>query len=62
MIATAGNGTVIEVFEWVEGGIEKVHSHPGLGQLWGRYAVHSISCVKALDESGMMFANFVPVN
>lgn len=63
VIATAEDGTVIEVFEWAEGGIEKAHAHPGLGKLWARYAA---ACdfvpLKTLDEAGMMFANFVPAN
>jgi hypothetical protein len=63
IIATAMDGTVIEIFEWVEGGIEKAHSHPGLGALWARYAA---ACdyvpLRTLDEAGMQFANFVPVN
>lgn len=63
IIASAADGTIIEVFEWTEGGIEKAHSHPGLSQLWGRYAA---ACdyvpLKTLDEAGMMFANFVPMS
>lgn len=62
IIATAGDGTVIEVFEWVENGIEKAHSHAGLGDLWARYAaVCDFVPLNSLDEAGMMFANFVAV-
>lgn len=63
IIATAGDGTIIEVFEWVEGGLEKAHAHAGLGELWTRYAA---ACdfvpLNTLQESEMMFANFVPIN
>ncbi len=63
IIAIASDGTIIEVFEWAEGGLEKAHAHAGLGELWMRYAA---ACdyvpLKTLDEAGMTFANFVPVN
>jgi len=63
MVATAGDGTILEVFEWAEGGLEKAHAHAGLGELWMRYAA---ACdfvpLNSLEESGMMFANFIPVN
>ncbi|MBV9303744.1 MAG: hypothetical protein JOY62_05300 [Acidobacteriaceae bacterium] len=63
VIATANDGTVVEVFEWVEGGVEKAHAHSGLRELWSRY---SEACdfvpLKTLQEAEMMFANFVPVN
>lgn len=62
-IATSGDGTVVEIFEWVEGGVEKAHAHPGLGELWRRYsAVCDFVPLKTLEETGQMFANFVPVN
>jgi hypothetical protein len=63
IIATANDGTVVEVFEWAEGGLAKAHAHPGVGELWTRF---SAACdfvpLKTLEEAGMMFANFVPVN
>ena len=63
VIATAGDGTVVEVFEWAEGGLERAHSHAGLRELWTRYAA---ACdfvpLKTLPEAGMTFANFVPAN
>lgn len=63
IVASAGDGTMVEVFEWVEGGLEKAHLHPGLIELWNRYAtVCDFVPLKTLEEAGMMFANFVPVN
>jgi len=63
VIATAADGTLVEVFEWVEGGIEKAHSHPGVLKMWGRYAeVCDYVPLNTLAESGMMFASFTPVN
>lgn len=63
VIATAVDGTIVEVFEWVAGGIEKAHHHEGLKGLWERYnAACDYVPLKTLEEAGMMFANFTPVN
>jgi hypothetical protein len=63
IVALAGDGTLVEVFEWVEGGIEKAHHHPGLHEMWARY---SAACdyvpLSTLAEAGQMFANFVPID
>jgi hypothetical protein len=63
VVAVAGDGTIIEVFEWLVGGLEKAHNHAGLRTLWERYAA---ACdyvpLNTLEEAGMMFANFVPLN
>ena len=62
VIATAGDGTVIEVFEWAEGGLAKAHQHPDMRTLWERYAaVCDFVPLNTLPEAAMMFANFVPV-
>jgi hypothetical protein len=63
IVATASNGTIIEVFEWVEGGLDRAHAHAGVGELWTRFAaVCDFVPLQTLDETAMMFANFVPVN
>ena len=63
VVATASDGTVLEVFEWVQGALAKAHQHPGLQELWTRYsAVCDYVPLNTLAESGMMFANFVPVD
>ena len=63
VIATASDGTVIEVFEWVEGGLARAHGHAGLRTMWERYAA---ACdyvpLNTLPETAMMFANFVPAD
>jgi hypothetical protein len=62
VVALAADGTVVEVFEWVEGGIEKAHVHQGLQKMWLRY---SEACdyvpLNTLPEAAQMFASFVPV-
>lgn len=63
VIATSGDGTVIEFFEWAEGGLERAHRDPDLGKLWARYSeVCDFVPLNTLAETGMMFANFVPKN
>ena len=63
VMATAADGTIVEVFEWIEGGIEKAHSHPALGELWQQYAtVCDYVPLNTLAESAEMFANFTPMS
>jgi hypothetical protein len=63
VIATAGDGTVVEVFEWTEGGLDTAHQHPAIHALWARYSeVCDYVPLNTLAETGMPFANFVPVN
>ena len=61
IVATASDGTILEVFEWAEGGLERAHTHTGLGELWARFAA---ACdfvpLNTLDETAMTFANFTP--
>ena len=61
-ICQAADGTLIEVFEWAAGAIERAHTNPVVGQLWGRY---SAACeyvpLNTLKESADMFAGFSPV-
>lgn len=60
--AQAADGTVVEIFEWAEGGQAQAHGHPGVADLWARY---SEACefvpLNTLAEAGEMFANFVPL-
>lgn len=63
IIARASDGTILEVFEWKEGGLDRAHQDAGVHQLWTRFAA---ACdfvpLNTLPEANMMFANFVPVN
>jgi hypothetical protein len=63
IVARASNGTMLEIFEWAEGGLERAHAHAGVGELWTSFAaVCDFVPLQTLDETAMMFANFVPVN
>ncbi len=63
IVASAAGGTIVEVFEWAEGGLEKAHQHSGLAVMWQRYAA---ACeyvpLNTLEEAGALFAGFVPLN
>jgi len=59
----AKDGTVVEVFEWAAGGIERAHSNPAVLRLWERYAA---ACdyvpLVSLAESSTQFASFTPLD
>lgn len=63
VIARAGDGTIVEVFEWAEGGLAKAHHDPDVGKLWTQFgAACDFVPLNSLAEAAMMFANFVPIN
>jgi hypothetical protein len=63
VVALAEDGTVVEVFEWVEGGLRKAHEHPGVQEMWARYnAACDYVPLNTLGEAQQIFANFVPQN
>ena len=58
----AKDGTVVEVFEWEAGGVERAHINPAVLKLWERYAS---ACdyvpLTSLSESSTQFASFTPI-
>jgi hypothetical protein len=61
--AKAADGTIVEVFEWAEGGAERAHSNPTVRKLWERYAaVCEIVPLIELAESSTVFASFTPMD
>jgi hypothetical protein len=59
----ARDGTVVEVFEWAPGGVERAHSNPVVMKLWERYAsACDIVPLTSLPEASSMFASFTPVD
>jgi hypothetical protein len=59
----AADGTIIEVFEWAEGGIVAAHTNPEVGKLWARYErVCEYVPLKSLAEVNELFAGFEPVS
>jgi len=61
-ICRAADGTLLEVFEWAPGGIERAHSNPVVNGLWHDYAaVCTYVPLNTLAESAEMFATFTPI-
>jgi hypothetical protein len=59
----AKDGTIVEVFEWAPGAIERAHSNPAVLKLWERYAAAcDIVPLSSLSEVSNMFASFTPLD
>ena len=59
----ARDGTIVEVFEWADGGIERAHTNPVVMKLWERYAAAcDIVPLTSLPEASTMFASFTPLD
>jgi hypothetical protein len=59
----AKDGTVVEVFEWVDGGVQRAHTNPVVHRLWERYAAAcDIVPLATLPETSNMFASFTPLD
>jgi hypothetical protein len=63
IIARARDGTLVEVFEWTPGAVERAHSNAAVSELWKRYeAVCDYVPLSALGESANLFAGFEAIN
>jgi hypothetical protein len=59
----AKDGTVLEIFEWEAGAIEKAHADPEVQAMWVRYAeVCDYAPLRELPEASEMFARFDPID
>jgi hypothetical protein len=58
----AKDGTIVEVFEWVDGGAEAAHSNPKVHELWGKFGnACDYVPLRDLPETADLFAGFVPI-
>lgn len=63
IVTRAKDGTIVEVFEWVEGGAEGAHTNPAVADLWRRYeAVCDYVPLNKLAECEALFAGFAALN
>jgi hypothetical protein len=61
-VCQAKDGTIVEVFEWAEGGVVRAHTNPVVLKLWERYAAAcEIVPLTSLAEASSMFASFAPL-
>jgi hypothetical protein len=59
----AKDGTIVEVFEWAEGAVQRAHTNPVVMKLWERYAAAcDIVPLTSLPEASTMFASFTPLD
>ena len=63
-IMEAGDGTIVEVFEWLsEEAIQTAHQNPEVQKMWGEYsAVCDYVPLNSLTEINDLFAGFTPLN
>ena len=63
-IMKAGDGTVVEVFEWVsQKAIEEAHKNPEVLKMWKTFEeACTYIPVSDLDESKHMFSDFEPID
>lgn len=58
----AADGTVLEVFEWKTGALEKAHAHPRIQAMWQDYAkVCDYVPASQVDEMKQLFSSFSPM-
>ena len=63
VLLRAGDGTLLELFEWVSAeAVERAHHDPAVQAIWGRFFA-VCDCVKLSDlaESAEMFPHFEPL-
>jgi hypothetical protein len=62
-ICKATDGTIVEIFEWAPGGIERAHNNPVVQELWKHFsAVCDYVPVNTVTECGQIFAGFDPTD
>jgi hypothetical protein len=57
------DGTIVETFEWRDGGTAAAHEHPEVQAMWERYAaVCDYVPLSELAEAASLFATFKPID
>ncbi|MGB6521648.1 MAG: hypothetical protein WBE83_07755 [Candidatus Cybelea sp.] len=63
IIAQAKDRSIVEIFEWEPGAVERAHSNAAVRELWKRYeAVCDYVPLRELEESESLFAGFEAIN
>ena len=64
VLARAGDGTYVEVFEWVsETAARTAHDHPDIGEIWdGMELIADFATLASLAEAQRAFTHFEPVD
>ena len=63
-VMRAGDGSIVEVFEWVsQEAIDAAHHNANVQKMWGEFwAACDIDCIGNLDEAKQPFSHFTPVD
>jgi hypothetical protein len=62
IIAVSSEGILVEVFEWVDGGIERAHKMAEVQAMWQKYSeVSDYVPLAELPEAAELFAQFKPI-
>ena len=62
VFARARDGTLVEVFEWREGAVDRAHGMPEIHAMWGEFAeVCDYLPLRDLAEAADLFATFAPL-
>jgi hypothetical protein len=63
VLARAGDGTYVEVFEWVSETAARIaHDHPDIAEIWdGMEAIADFATLASLAEAQSPFTHFEPV-
>jgi hypothetical protein len=62
-ILRSADGTIVEVFEWKDGAVERAHAMPEIHALWGKYGeVCDYISLRDVAETAQLFATFAPVD
>jgi hypothetical protein len=64
VVMRAGDGTILEVFEWVSAeAVKNAHTNETVKKMWERFAeACTYESLASLKEAKEMFAHFEPVN
>lgn len=62
VLGRAGDGTIVEVFEWRDGATERAHEMAAVQEIWAEYsALCEYVPLASLSEAGDLFATFAPL-
>jgi hypothetical protein len=62
-ILRGADGTIVEVFEWKDGAVDRAHAMPEIHALWGKYGeVCDYVSLRDVAETANLFATFSPVD
>jgi hypothetical protein len=63
LILRGQDDTIVEVFEWKDGAIDRAHAMPEIHEVWRQYGeVCDYTMLRDLPESSNLFAQFKPVD